>query len=81
MAFTSERVPNQADKPAVLLRKAWREGPRNRKQTNANLSTLPDHVVEGFRTNIVTRRTRLQSRAIKILKVNPHRIVSISLTG
>ena len=50
MAFNIERVPNQAGKPAVLLRQAWREGSRIRKKTIANLSMLPDHVVEGFRT-------------------------------
>ena len=50
MAFNIERVPNQAGKPAVLLRQAWREGSRIKKKTIANLSMLPDHVVEGFRT-------------------------------
>ena len=50
MAFNIERVPNQASKPAVLLRQAWREGARIRKKTIANLFMLPDHVVEGFRT-------------------------------
>ena len=50
MAFNIERVPTQAGKPAVLLRQAWREGSRIRKKAIANLSMLPDHVVEGFRT-------------------------------
>ena len=50
MAFNIEHVPNQAGKPAVLLRHAWREGTRIRKKTIANLSMLPNHVVEGFRT-------------------------------
>ena len=50
MAFNIERIPNQAGKPAVLLRQAWREGSRIRKKTIANLSMLPDHVIEGFRT-------------------------------
>ena len=49
MAFNIERVPNQAGKPAVLLRQAWREGARIRKKTIANLSKLPPEVVEGFR--------------------------------
>ena len=43
-------IPNQAGKPAILLRQAWREGKRIRKKTIANLSKLPPHVVEGFRT-------------------------------
>ncbi len=33
------------------------------------------------RITIVTRRTRLQSRAFELLKVNPDRSVPISMTG
>ena len=50
MAFNIEYVPNQAGKPAVLLRQAWREGTRIRKRTIANLSKLPREVIDGFRT-------------------------------
>ncbi len=50
MAFNIEFVPNQAGKPAVLLRQAWREGTRIRKKTIANLSKLPPEIIEGFRT-------------------------------
>ena len=50
MAFNIEVVPNQAGKPAILLRQAWREGKRVRKKTIANLSKLPPQVIEGFRT-------------------------------
>ena len=50
IAFNIERVPNQAGKPAVPLRQAWREGSRIKKKIVANLSMLPDHVVEGFRS-------------------------------
>ncbi len=49
MAFNIESVPNQAGKPAILLREAWREGRRIRKRTVANLSKLPPEIVEGFR--------------------------------
>ena len=49
MAFNIESVPNQAGKPAILLRQAWREGRRIRKKTIANLSKLPPDVIEGFR--------------------------------
>ena len=50
MAFNIETIPNQAGKPAILLRQAWREGKRIRKKTLGNLSRLPPEVVEGFRT-------------------------------
>ena len=50
MSFHIESIPNQANKPAILLRQAWREGRRVRKKTLANLSKLPPEVVAGFRT-------------------------------
>ena len=49
MAFNIEVVPNQARKPAILLRQAWREGKKIGEKTIASLSKLPPHVVEGFR--------------------------------
>ena len=50
MSFHLEIIPNRANKPAILLRQAWREGKRIRKKTLANLSRLPPEVVDGFRT-------------------------------
>ena len=49
MAFSIESVPNQAGKPAILLREAWREGRKIHKRTVASLSSLPPEAVEGFR--------------------------------
>ena len=49
MALNIESVPNQAGKPAILLRQAWREGKRVRKRTVANLSKFPPEIVDGFR--------------------------------
>ena len=50
MSFHIESIPNRANKPAILLRQAWREGKRIRKRTLANLSRLPPEVIDGFRT-------------------------------
>ncbi len=50
MSFHVEIIPNQANKPAILLREARREGKRIRKKTLANLSRLPPEVGDGFRT-------------------------------
>ena len=50
MSFHVEIIPNRANKPAILLREARREGKRIRKKTLANLSRLPPEVVDGFRT-------------------------------
>lgn len=44
-----ERVPNRKSPPAVLLRESFREGGKIRKRTIANLSGLPDGIIDGFR--------------------------------
>ena len=44
-----ERVPNRNSPPAVLLRESYREGNKVRKRTLANLSKLPDEVVDNMR--------------------------------
>lgn len=44
-----ERVPNRNSPPAVLLRESFRQGPKVRKRTLANLSRLPDHAIETLR--------------------------------
>ena len=49
MAFNIESVPNRTGKPAILLRKAWREGKRVRKRTTANLSRMSPEIIDGFR--------------------------------
>jgi transposase len=43
-----ERVPNRNSPPAVLLRESYREGDKVRKRTLANLSKLPDEVIENL---------------------------------
>ena len=49
MSYHVESIPNRTSPPAILLRKAWREGKRIRKKTIANLSSLPPEIVEGIR--------------------------------
>ena len=44
-----ERVPNRNSPPAVLLRESYREGSKIRKRTLANLSKLPDSVVDNLK--------------------------------
>jgi hypothetical protein len=44
-----ERVPNRNSPPAVLLRESYREGKKVRKRTLANLSKLPDDVIDNLR--------------------------------
>ncbi|NEO31970.1 MAG: IS1634 family transposase [Symploca sp. SIO3C6] len=44
-----ERVPNRNSPSAVLLRESYREGDKVRKRTVANLSKLPDEVIDNLR--------------------------------
>lgn len=44
-----ERVPNRNSPPAVLLRESYREGEQVKKRTLANLSSLPDDVVDNMK--------------------------------
>ncbi len=44
-----ERVPNRNSPPAILLRESYREGDRVKKRTLANLSKLPDDVIDNMK--------------------------------
>ncbi len=44
-----ESVPNRDSPPAILLRESYREEGKVRKRTLANLSCLPDEVIEGLK--------------------------------
>lgn len=44
-----DKVPNRTSPPAILLRKAWREGKKTRKRTLDNLSKWPPEKVEALR--------------------------------
>ncbi|MDJ0577693.1 MAG: IS1634 family transposase [Xenococcaceae cyanobacterium MO_234.B1] len=44
-----ERVPNRNSPPAVLLRESYREGNQVKKRTLANLSKLPEDVIDNMK--------------------------------
>src|SRR3970040_2682576 len=44
-----DAVPNRGARPAYLLRESFREGPRVRKRTLANLSSLSDEQIAAIR--------------------------------
>ena len=68
-----ERVPNRNSPPAVLLRESYRQDGKVKKRTIANLSRLPDDVVEGLRT-LLKGGVALASLddAFQIVRANPH---------
>jgi hypothetical protein len=44
-----EQVPNRNSPPAVLLRESYREDGKVKKRTVANLSKLPEDVIESMK--------------------------------
>ena len=48
MSYNVEYIPNRNSKPVILVREAWREGKRIRKRTRANLSGMPEHIINGI---------------------------------
>ncbi|MFM6589477.1 MAG: hypothetical protein ACKPJA_16620 [Microcystis panniformis] len=44
-----EKVPNRNSPPAVLLRESYREGEQVKKRTLANLSKLPDDIIDNLK--------------------------------
>ncbi len=70
-----ERVPNRNSPPAVLLRESYREGSKVRKRTLANLSKLPDEVVDNMRL-VLKGATAIDKKEIindfEIIRSWPH---------
>ncbi len=75
-----ERVPNRNSPPAILLRESYREGDKVRKRTLANLSKLPDDVIENLR--IVLKggvAVENYGEAFQIIRSLPHGHISAVL--
>ena len=49
MSYHFEAIPNRNSRPTLLIREAWREGKRIRKKTRANLTGMPEPLVNGIR--------------------------------
>lgn len=45
-------IPNRTYKPTIVLRKAWKEGKKARRDTLANLTKWLKHLVEALRVSI-----------------------------
>ena len=58
-----ETVPNRSSPPAVLLRESYRdEQGRAQKRTLANLSKLPDDIVDGLKALLNSPLTKSRMR-------------------
>lgn len=77
-----ERIPNRNSPPAVLLRESYREGKKVRKRTLANLSKLPDDVIDNMQLVLKGSQAVNQEKFPDMCEVNrslPHGHVSAVL--
>jgi hypothetical protein len=65
-------VPNRGSPPAILLRRAWREGGRVKKETVGNLSSLPMAQVQQFRRILKGEVLVSAHDAFEIVRSRPH---------
>ena len=65
-----DTIPNRTSPPAILLRESYREGGRVKKRTLANLSKLPQRLIDGIRALIaggtVARRKRASRKSMAL---------------
>ena len=77
-----ERVPNRNSPPAVLLRESYREGERVKKRTLANLSTLPDEVVDNMKLVLKGAKVSMTETIpdnFEVIRSRPHGHVVVIL--
>jgi len=65
-------VPNRGSPPAILLRRAWREGDKVRKETVANLSAVPMEQIQQFRRILKGESLVSVDDAFEIIRARPH---------
>ena len=74
-----DKVPNRNSPPAYLLREAWREGPKIRKRTIANLSKWPLEKIERLRQVLKDEPLVHPEDAFSIESSRPHGHVEVIL--
>ena len=67
-----ESVPNRSSPPAILLRESFRDGPRVKKRTLANLSKLPADAINALRRILRGERLVSPDDAFTCLRSLPH---------
>ena len=67
-----ETVRNRNSPPAILLREGWREGKKVRKRTLANLSHLPQNIIELIRRALKGEAFVAVSEAFEVIKSSLH---------
>lgn len=82
VAMYIEKIPNRNSPPAVLLRESYREGNKVKKRTLANLSKLPDEVIDNLKLVLKGASVSLTETVpdqFEIIRSLPHGHVAIIL--
>ncbi len=69
------RVPNRNSPPAVLLRESYREGDKVKKRTLANLSKLPEDVIDNMKLALKGGQISIESGMpsnFEVIRSLPH---------
>ncbi len=77
-----EKVPNRNSPPAVLLRESYREGNQIKKRTLANLSKLPDEVIDNMKLVLKGAKVSMTETIIdnfEVIRSRPHGHVMVIL--
>ena len=78
-----ERVPNRNSPPAVLLRESYREGGCVKKRTVANLSKLPDDVIDNLKLVLKGAKVSMTETIpdnFEVIRTIPHGHVAVILS-
>ncbi len=74
-------VPNRGSPPTVLLRESYREGPKVRKRTLANLSSLSSAQIEAIRTTLRGESLQPLAQSFQAIASPSHgHVQAVSLT-
>ena len=67
-----ENVPNRGSRPTILVRESYREGPKVRKRTLANITHLPPEQVDVLRRSLRGEKLVPAHEALAIERSLPH---------
>ena len=82
VAMYIERIPNRNSPPAVLDQESYREGGKVKKRTLANLSKLPDEVVDNLKLSLqgaTAIKADQLPKNLEVIRSLPHGHVSAIL--
>lgn len=81
MAMHIDKIPNGKYRPTYLLRRSRREGKKVVKETLANLTMLPDEIIESIRMMLKGQKLVPAEEAFDVVKSRQHGTVQAVMTA